>query len=207
MFVSEPLHPSETKLPPEGKLPVDFTAILVAQCQAASPTGVVDKLTLRLAICFAQALNALMLLLHRWREGLVPPDHKLSQRPPAKAPAKSQPPVKHPSNVALPRRVAGLPQRQPETAIFAEQLQQPLADPEVADRFAHARKHQIQRRRPRAQQRRAKPAHNTHPQQPSRHPRCRATRAATAPSRPPMFLNRKSDPTFARAFRYAIETK
>jgi hypothetical protein len=168
------------KLPPEVKLPVDFTAILVAQCQAASPTGAVDKLTLRLAICFAQALNALMLLFHRWREGLVCPAGNLSQRPPAEAPANSQPPVKQPSNVSRPRRFGRLPQRQPETAMRAEQLQPSPANPEVADCFA---------RGPQARKiLRQKTPNSKH-----------------APP-PPTFLKRKPAPAFARPFCYDIKT-
>jgi hypothetical protein len=130
MFVSDPLYP------PEIRLPDDLTMILVGLCRAMIPLWQTDNLMLRVAVRLTLAMNAIQLLFHRWREGLIRPARKQSQRQPAEAPAKNQPPVKHPSAIVLPRRFGWLPQRLPETAIFADQLQQFLADPEVADLFA-----------------------------------------------------------------------
>jgi hypothetical protein len=130
MFVSDPLYPTEIKLPD------DLTMILVGLSRAMTPLLGKDNLILRVAIRITLAMNAIQFLFQRWREGLIRPARKQPQRPPAKAPAENQSPAKHPSDVMLPRRFGWLPQYLPETAIFAEQLQQYLADPEVAALFA-----------------------------------------------------------------------
>jgi hypothetical protein len=130
MFVSNPLDP------PEIRLPDDLTMILVGVCRAMTPLCKSDALILRAAVRIMQAVHALVFRFDRWREGLIRPARKHPQRQPPKAPAENQPPVKDPSRVMLPRRFGWLPQYLPETAIFAEQLQQFLADPEVADLFA-----------------------------------------------------------------------
>jgi hypothetical protein len=130
MFVSDPLYP------PEIKLPDDLTAILVGLYRAMAPLLETNKLILCVTIRIALAAGALVFVFHRWREGLLRPARKQPQRQPAKVPAKNQPPARDPSVVVLPRRFGWLPQYLPETAVFAEQLQQYLADPEVADLFA-----------------------------------------------------------------------
>jgi hypothetical protein len=91
-----------------------------------------DDLMLRVSVRLMKATFAIQFLFDRWREGRIRPARKQPQRQPSKAPAKNQSPAQDQSDIALPRRFGWLPQRVPETAIFANQLQQLLADPEIA---------------------------------------------------------------------------
>ncbi len=120
MFVSSALFP------PQDRLPDDFAIIVVGLCRAMFALCYTDLVLRHVSVRLIEATVAMQLLFDRWREGRIRPARKQPQRQQARPAARNR------SNVALPRRFAWLRQYLPETAIYADQLQQLLADPEIA---------------------------------------------------------------------------
>ncbi len=121
LFVSQALSP------PAFRLPESVSTIIVGLCRVLTALRATDLDILYICTRLVAAAADFHLLFDRWRENRL----QAARKRPQSAKAQASKAALRPKST-LPRKFAWLVNLVPETAIYGAQLQELLADPEIA---------------------------------------------------------------------------